>query len=220
MKNTRLHQSPLCYSIFSKHLNVLKDYRQNLENYFEMCKKYGYDNRSRPMAEYISDQYPEDYAKYEQSKRNLNLLEKKIYQALNLADVSSKVFYSPPPITGGIQGWISLPANIFNHRSYEFSKQEFVNMIERAEGYFTDWISYWRYRRWNPYFYFKKIILKILNLPVDAYEYFYRKDDSKNLPAKITAIFLFGILSLIIYGGTLTAGGLAILKFIQTITQN
>ena len=194
---------------------MIKDYRLNLDTYFEMCRKYGYDHRFRPKAESISEENPEDYQKYEQSKRNINLLEKKIYQALKQANVSSEVFYTPPAVTGGIQGWISLPVNIFNHRSYGFSKQDFVNMVERAEGYYVEWISHWKLRRWNPYFYLTKAVLKIVSLPVDSYEYIYRKDDSKNLPAKITAITLFGVLSIIIYGGTLTAGLVAILQFIK-----
>ena len=123
----------MCYSIFLKHLKTLKEYCKNVDVYFEMCNKYGYDSRFRPNAEYISNEYPEDYQKYEQSKRAINLSEKKIYAALVQAE---------------------------------------------------EWLSHWKYRRWNPFFYFKKLTLKIVSLPVDAYEYFYRKDDSKNLPTK------------------------------------
>lgn len=217
MKKQRLHKSPFCYRTLWKHLNIIREYRQNVDAYFWMCKKYGYSD-FRPNAEHIAEEYPEDYQKYEDAKRNINLSDSKICTALVQAGVSTEIFYSPPPITGGIQGWISLPANIFSHHRYGFSKQEFVNMLERAEGYYNNWIVYWKYRRWNPSFYLKKLILKVVYLPVDAYEYFYRKDDSKNLPAKITAIVLFGILSLAIYGGTLTAGIIAILKFIKTIT--
>lgn len=77
----------------------------------------------------------------EQDKKNLFLLREKLSYLIDEisyyvrdSGVASYVYYSPPPLIGGIAGNIDLLANLFSLDQFEISPQRVIDILNKSIG--------------------------------------------------------------------------------------
>lgn len=68
------------------------------------------------------------------------------------------IYYSPPPMVGGIRGNLDLLANLFNLSTYQIAPQMVLDMLDRAEGRYNLFIKRRKYRLFNPIFWIGELI--------------------------------------------------------------
>ncbi len=114
-------------------INALEHFRRVLESYKRLdCR---------------------DEALRAQINRSVSLISSYIRET----GTSTSIYYSPPPIRGGLQGHIDLFSNLF-HLPSGLSFQHIYDMIDKAIGIYTHWESiYWKVRL-NPIFWVKQMI--------------------------------------------------------------
>lgn len=160
-------------------------------------------------------------AELETVRREINLNLKEILQAVRSGGESSEIFYSPPPITGGIQGWIDIFTNIFLCHQYEIGQSHFIDKLERAEGFYRYWIKYWQYKRWNPYYWLKMLFVEWIMIPVQLAEAIRLKSGDKKkdkLWVRIGSLII-GFISYILINGAAILGTFKAIKFFTEQNQ-
>lgn len=98
-------------------------------------------------------------------RTKINLALNKVSRVMRLSGVPTSIYYSPPPITGGLAGEIDLIQNIFNLHIYRIDVQQVIDVIERSIGIYRDDRFNSIARTVNPFFWIGFILDFIVNLP-------------------------------------------------------
>jgi hypothetical protein len=100
---------------------------------------------------------PEHEAK-RQLRENLNLMIPAVSRYVRKCGVSTSVYYTPPPIVGGMAGNIDLFANMYNLHQYEVPEEILVDLLDKAIGTYRFFQKEYKERIFNPFYWIGRII--------------------------------------------------------------
>jgi len=124
--------------------NLLIEFKDKLKKYNQLQSKQ-YPN---PQEESLRSELREWI------NRNIPLASSYIGQS----GQSTTIYYSPPPITGGVRGNMDLFANIFQLNQYQISHSMIYDLLDRAIGTYDYWIKI-KWRKWvNPFYWAGELI--------------------------------------------------------------
>jgi hypothetical protein len=101
----------------------------------------------------------------QRKRQEINLYLKKLRLNIISAGVNTEMYYSPPPLLGGIRGNIDLFSNIFNLNTYRLDPRTIIDIIDQTVGIYNDEKIKAFIRTLNPFWWIWKIIRWIASLP-------------------------------------------------------
>lgn len=93
-----------------------------------------------------------------QLRENLNFKMPAVSRYVRNCGVSTSVYYTPPPITGGMAGNIDLLANMYNLDQYDVPEEVIFDMLDKAIGTYRLFQKEYKLRIINPFFWIGRII--------------------------------------------------------------
>lgn len=161
-----------------KRIKFLREFRGKLESYFNIV--------DYNLGELIDN----DRSRILRQEINTNLSVLMGY--IREAGVGTTIFYSPPPISGGIAGNISILDNIFNLASFNVGPQVVIDILDQAVGIYSSE----KHRAWvrtiNPFWWLWRLFRTILHTPFMIFEEagFNSKTLEKSIIGKIIKVLL------------------------------
>jgi len=156
----------------------------------------------------LNSEYPsEESANVAQLKRQkINLYLIKLITYVKSAGIETSVYYSPPPVIGGLAGDIDIVANIFNLHGFDISPQMIIDKLDQSIGVYDDERTRALIRTFNPFWWLWKVFKWIANIP-----FWVLKEIGFNT-SKIESSFLGKILKFIFEVVTFLAALFAVLN--------
>ena len=132
-------------------IRLLSEFRELIIIYFSNLEHSGF---------HVDEK---DEARRARTKINLSL--DKIYLVIRKANVNPSIYYSPPPMIGGLAGNIDLVHNIFNLHNFQIEPQQLNDYLERAVGVYESDKLNAILRTINPLFWLSLLLDYIVSLP-------------------------------------------------------
>jgi len=138
----------------------------------------------------------------------INRMINEIHSIINMSDINTMTYYTPPPAIGGYAHHIDLILNIFELQSYRIGENRILDYIDRAIGVYQNDFIPSILRTINPFYWIGIILDYIVSLP------FILIGKAGFNQKKAEVSFLGKFLKIIFYLMSGTAAFLAILNYL------
>lgn len=129
---------------FDTEIQEISEFKQMLKR-FDILQRQG----RLPVAEHEEKR---------QLRENLNLKMPAVSRYVRKCGVSTSVYYTPPPIIGGMAGNIDLLANMYNLDQYDVPEEVVFDMLDKAIGTYRLFQKEYKLRIINPFYWVGRII--------------------------------------------------------------
>ena len=151
-------------------LNILLEFRKLVVDYFNLEFEPPKSEPKSELAKALRAVRGEDNKTEGQGqveiRAKINLMLNKISDAMYSAGIRPVLYYSPPPMIGGLAGNIDLVQNIFNLHRFQIGCDELLDFIERTIGIYENDKTRAKIRVFNPFFWIGLIFDYIARLPI------------------------------------------------------
>ncbi|MBT0654144.1 hypothetical protein [Geomobilimonas luticola] len=124
---------------------------QEITEFKQMLRRFVFLQRQErlPLAEHEEKR---------QLRENLNLKVPVVSRYVRNCGVSTSIFYTPPPIIGGMAGNVDLLANMYNLDQYDVSEEVLFDMLDKGIGTYRLFQKEYKERIINPFYWVGRII--------------------------------------------------------------
>jgi hypothetical protein len=124
---------------------------QEISEFKEMWKRY--------VVLLRQDRLPaSEHEEKRQLRENLNLKATAVSRYVRKCGVSTSVYFTPPPVIGGMAGNVDIFANMYNLHQYEVPEDVLVDQLDKAIGTYRFFQKEYKERIFNPFYWVGRII--------------------------------------------------------------
>ena len=129
---------------YEKEINAIKAFKEAYAEFLFLNSKQRLD--------------PNGLEKKKECREKINLLLGEVQKYVRRIGIPGSIYYSPPPMVGGMAGNIGLFENIFHLRQFDISSTAIFDMLDKAIGNYTFFQKEYRRKIKNPFYWIGRAI--------------------------------------------------------------